>query len=66
MKSAVTATNTPGASDAPKRRNFKPYGTTGNKAITKTLANRSAYPIQYVNVVIANIVFKAQFVSHTP
>jgi hypothetical protein len=43
---------------APKRTNFKPTGTTRNKAIVKTLANRSACQIQYLNAVIVNIVFK--------
>jgi hypothetical protein len=33
-------------------------GTTRNKAIAKELANRSACQIQYVIVVIINIVFK--------
>jgi hypothetical protein len=37
-----------------------------NKAIAKELANRSAYHIRYVNVVIINIVFKVWFVSLTP
>jgi hypothetical protein len=36
----------------------KPSGTTRNKAIPKTLAIRSAYQIQYVIVVIVNMVFK--------
>jgi hypothetical protein len=36
----------------------KTSGTTRNKAIAKELANGSAYQIQYVNVVIVNIVFK--------
>jgi hypothetical protein len=43
---------------APKQTNFKLKGTTRSKAIAKTLANRSAYQILYVNVVIVNIVFK--------
>jgi hypothetical protein len=37
-----------------------------NKAIVKELANRSAFLIQYVIVVIVNIVFKVWFVSLTP
>jgi hypothetical protein len=45
---------------------FKPTGTTRNKAIAKELANRSAYQIQYVIVVIVNIIFKVSFVSLTP
>jgi hypothetical protein len=36
----------------PKRTDFKPTGTTRNNSIEKELANKSAYPIQYVNVVI--------------
>jgi hypothetical protein len=43
---------------APKGTNFKPTGTTRNNAIAKELANRSAYQIQYVYVVIVNVVFK--------
>jgi hypothetical protein len=43
---------------APKGTNFKPSGTTRNKAIAKKLANKSAYQIQYVIIVIVNIVFK--------
>jgi hypothetical protein len=42
---------------APKLTNFKPSGTTRNKAVVKELANRSAYQIQYV-IVIVNVVFK--------
>jgi hypothetical protein len=37
---------------------MKPTVTTRNKAIAKELANRSAYQIQYVIVVILNLVFK--------
>jgi hypothetical protein len=37
---------------------FNPTGTTRNKTTAKELAHRSAYQIQYVNVVIAYIVFK--------
>jgi hypothetical protein len=37
---------------------LKPTGTTRNKAIAEELANRSAYQIQYVIVVIVNIVLR--------
>jgi hypothetical protein len=37
--------------------NFKPTGTTRNNSIAKELANRAAYQIQYVIVVIENLVF---------
>jgi hypothetical protein len=43
---------------ATKLTNFKPQGTTRNKAIAKELANRSAYQIQCVIVVIVNLIFK--------
>jgi hypothetical protein len=42
----------------PKLTNFKPTGTIRNKAIAKELAKRSAFQIQYVIVVILNLVFK--------
>jgi hypothetical protein len=45
-------------------------GTTRNKAIAKELANRSAYQIQYVIVVILNLAFnglvcKSHSLNHT-
>jgi hypothetical protein len=37
----------------------------GNKAIVRELANRSVYQIQYVNVVILNIVLRCSLKSHS-
>jgi hypothetical protein len=55
-----------GPQRAPKRTNFKPSGTFRNKAIAKEVANRSAHQIQYVIVVIVNLLSKVYFASLTP